>query len=185
MTTSCVEDKAEWAEFDRARRGDESAWRTLVMRHRARLMALAVLITGSNPASEDVVQETFTRALDARIHDSDGTVRGFLGTIAYRLAVKEKRRIRHHTEINETDHIDPNPGPLEGMLLDERNRSVAAAIRSIPEDQREALVLRCYGGHSYEAIAQLLDIPVGTAKSRVFYAVKSCREILKRKGVLE
>ena len=60
----------------------------------------------------------------------------------------------------------------------------AEAIRGLDDKYREVLVLRFYADHSYEEIADLLRIPLGTVKSRMFNAVKTCRMILKDKGIL-
>ncbi len=174
----------EWDCFFRGRQGDAEAWRVLTERYWPRLAALALLITGSGAAAEDVVQDTFVRALGATITDTSGTVHGLLGTIAYRLAVKEAQRTRRQVRLDSMERHDGDEGPLERVLKDERQRLVAGAIGNLNAEHRDVLLLRCYGGHSYEEIAGLLDIPIGTVKSRIFYAVKSCREILRRKGVL-
>ena len=143
------------------------------------------MITGSAAAADDVVQETFVRALDARLKNTKGTVQGFLGTIAYRLALKESKRARRNTRLEGLDTIDPSHNPLDNVLIDERDRQVAHAIGTLDVDHRDVLVLRFYGSHSYEEIAGLLEVPLGTVKSRIFYAVKSCREVLREKGVLK
>jgi len=131
------------------------------------------------------VQETFIRALNAELKNTVGTVQGYLATIAYRLALKETKRARRNVELNEFDQLDQKPNPLDIVLINERDRLVADAIRSLDVDHRDALVLRFYGGHSFDEIAGLLKIPPGTVKSRVFYAVKSCRQLLREKGVSE
>jgi RNA polymerase sigma-70 factor (ECF subfamily) len=61
---------------------------------------------------------------------------------------------------------------------------VARALRTLDAEHRDVLVLRFYGGYSYEEIAKIVEAPLGTVKSRIFYAVKSCRETLQQKGVL-
>jgi RNA polymerase sigma-70 factor (ECF subfamily) len=160
------------------------AWRVLIGDYQTRLTALALLITGSSAAAEDVVQETFVRALRARIKNTAGSVGGFLGTIAYRLALKEAKRQRRNVRLDSEDMPDNSRNPLESILSDERDRHVAEAIGALGAEHRDVLLLRCYGGQSYDEIARLLQIPVGTVKSRIFYAVKSCREMLRRKGVL-
>jgi len=175
---------SDWECFVRAQRGDETAWRVLVEQHQARLLALALFITGSAIAADDVVQETFVRALGVKMRDTAGTVQGFLSTIAYRLALKEAKRVRRNTELDELDLPDHGQNALEGILNDERDRSVARAIRTLDAEHRDVLVLRFYGGYSYEEIAKIVEAPLGTVKSRIFYAVKSCRETLQQKGVL-
>ena len=176
---------SEWDCLIRAQRGDEMAWRLLVGRYQPRLTALALFITGSAAAAEDVVQETFVRALRARIRQMTGTVQGFLGTIAYRLALKEANRAKRHTEVESLDLPDTGDSPLDQILKDERDRLVADAIGALDAGHRDVLILRFYGAYSYEQIGEILDLPLGTVKSRVFYAVKSCREILRQKGVLK
>ena len=177
--------EADWNRFFRARAGDEQAWREVVDCYRSRLTALALMITRSPASAEDVVQETFLRSLNAVIDSATGTVHGYLGTIAYRLAVKEARRNQRDTDIFPHDRIDEHPDPMEAMLLRERDRTVARAIQLLPRDHRDVLLLRSYGGHSYEQIANLLDIPIGTVKSRIFNAVKACRETLRKEGVID
>lgn len=176
---------SDWERLVRAQRGDEASCRELIDQHQARLVALALLITGCAAAADDVVQETFVRALHSRLKDTNGTVQGFLGTIAYRLALKESKRAGRNTRLELLDPPDRSPGPLENVIIDERDRLVACAIGALDHDHREVLVLRFYGGQSYEEIAGLLKIPLGTVKSRLFYAVKSCREMLREKGVLK
>ncbi|MEW5701912.1 MAG: RNA polymerase sigma factor [Candidatus Zixiibacteriota bacterium] len=174
-----------WEYFHRARRGDDRAWRVLIKEHRARLGALALLITGSDAAADDVVQETFIRALRADIGHHQGTVGGYLGTIAYRLAVKETERSRRNVKLDGQDPQDHRQNALERILADERDRLVVEVIRALSAEHRDVLVLRFYGSHSYEEIAELVRAPLGTVKSRIFYAVKSCRQMLRQKGILE
>lgn len=175
----------DWDCFIRAQQGHEPSCRDLIDKFQSRLMALAILVTGSPAAAKDIVQETFIRAINVKLKNTAGTVQGYLATIAYRLALKELKQERRNTELNETDYLDERPNSLDSVLINEQERLVACAIRSLDTEHRDALVLRFYGGHSFEEIAGLLDIPLGTAKSRVFYAVKSCREILWEKGVFE
>lgn len=175
---------SKWDCLIRAQQGDETSCREVIKQYQTRLTALALLITGSAAAADDVVQETFIRALVAKLKNTKGTVLGFLGAIAYRLALKESKRIRRNVNLDRLDLLDQTPNPLDNVLIDERDRLVARAIGTLNADHRDVLVLRFYGGHSYEEIAELLKIPLGTVKSRLFYAVKSCREILREKGVL-
>ena len=175
----------DWQRFLRAREGDHESWRELVETYRSRLTALALLITGSHAAADDVVQETFVRAAEAVVRDTRGTVHGFFGTIAYRLAVKESKRRTRLVNLEATESVDDRPNALETVLRDERDLLVAETIRELSRDHRDVLLLRFYGGHSYEEIAELTELPLGTVKSRIFYAVKSCRYVLRKKGVLE
>ena len=176
---------SEWECFLRARQGDELAWRLLMGRYGTRLNAMALMITGNAAAADDVVQETFVRAFRASIKRCTGTVNGFLGTIAYRLALKEVKREKRHVKLDGIEPIDQAEDPLDKVLKDERDRCVVDAIGDLEAVHRDVLILRFYGDHSYEEIADLLQVPLGTVKSRIFHAVKSCRETLRLKGVLQ
>jgi RNA polymerase sigma-70 factor (ECF subfamily) len=175
----------EWELFFRARGGNEKAWRELVGKFQTRLAALALLITGSAAATDDIVQETFLRAFEAGIRNTAGTVSGYLGTIAYRLALKEVKRLRREADLEGKYLPDDSGNPLESILTRERDRLVAEAIGALDDAHRETLVLRFYGGHSYDEIASILQIPSGTVKSRMFNAVATCRMLLRQKGVLK
>jgi len=175
---------SDWHCFIKAQKGDEKSWRLLIEKYQTRLSALALLITGSSTAVDDIVQDTFLKAMAAKIKNSDGTVQGYLGTIAYRLAVKESKRNQRYVEISELDRHESGDNPLENILNNERDRMVASAINNLDNAHRDILLLRFYAGLSYDEIAVLLDIPLGTVKSRIFYAVKSCRDMLTEKGVL-
>jgi RNA polymerase sigma-70 factor (ECF subfamily) len=184
MRGACRAVNSEWDCFTRAQQGDELSWRLLVGQHRRRLTAVALLVTGSVSAAEDIVQETFLRAIKARIKHHSGTVNGFLGTIAYRLAVKEARRAKQHEGLGGPALTDSDSTALDRLLKNEQERLVIEAIRALDDKHREVLVLRFYGGYSYEEIADLLQVAIGTVKSRMFNAVKACRETLRQKGVI-
>jgi len=175
----------EWARLHRAQKGEEKSWHKIIGHYRPRLAAMVLLMTGSPSATEDILQETFLRAMSAEIGHYSGSVRGFLGTIAYRLAVKESRRSNRHTNLDSIDLRDDTDNPLRALLKSERERYLADTIRSLSMEQRKVLILRFYGEFSYAEISQLIDVPLGTVKSRIFYAVKTCREILREKGILE
>lgn len=171
---------SDWELARSARNGSESAWRKLIEIHHDRLIRMTFLITGSMPAAQDVVQETFVRLLQKKPKHFSGSFSGYLTTIAYRLALKEKKRQGRIRPLDSTDEVTCSPTPMDDVLNSERDRIIANAIRTLNDIHRDIIVLRFYGGHSYEAIANMLNVPVGTVKSRIFYAIKKCGEIIKR-----
>ncbi len=174
---------SDWVCLALAREGDESAWRILFQRHHAVLLRMTSLITGSNDAAEDLVQESFVRLMDCDIRHQEGSFRAYLTTIAYRLALKERQRTHVDHRLSGDIVADDVPSPLEMAIQSERDRLIVRVIQSLPIHQKEILVLRFYGGHSYEEIAAITETPIGTVKSRIFYAVKTCRTELKRRGI--
>ena len=173
----------DWSCLDRAREGDESAWQSLFDRYYQSLVKLAFFITGSFENARDVAQESFVSLLHARVHHHRGNFKSFLMTIAYRLALKERMRRHPLAKLEIESTTDDSPSSLERVVTDETDRLIVLAIQALAIEYREVLTLRFFGEHSYEEIAEIMEIPIGTVKSRIFYAIKTCREKLKEQGV--
>jgi len=173
----------DWRILERARAGDENAWRELFRRHYPALVKITSSMAGSLAAGNDIAQESFVRLLGARIEHHEGTLRSLLATIAYRLAVKEARRLRLYDHTETARMADETPSPLEQLVKEDTDRMIARLVQRLPREQREVLTLRFFGGCSYEEIARITGVPLGTVKSRIFYAVKTCRDKLKERGV--
>jgi len=173
-----------WDELARARNGSREAWRTLFEQHSPRLLRMTLLMTGSTDAARDCVQETFVRVLNSAVHHQDGSLRAYLSTIAYRLALKETMRLRRLVPADTLDSASSDPSPLDDAIADERQREVARVLRALPAGHREVLILRLHGQHSYEEIAGITGLPLGTVKSRIFNAVKRARTMMKKRGVI-
>jgi RNA polymerase sigma-70 factor (ECF subfamily) len=175
----------DWHCLALAHGGDEVAWRVLFQRYYPVLLRMASCITGSRDTAHDLAQESFVRLLRARANHQSGSFRAYLTTITYRLALKERKRQSSKHELETVPLADDSPSPLELAIQNETDRLIFRAIQSLPGEQREILALRFFGGHSYEEVAHITGIPIGTVKSRIFYAVKSCREKLKEQGVFQ
>jgi len=176
---------SDWECLAQARGGSDAAWLLLMQRHFARLTALALLIVQRPETAEDIAQDAMVKLYESQLAHHSGTVGGWLTTIVYRQALKTKQRAARHTELEARELVDAAPSPLQRLLASERDRSVTAAVRRLDDDHRATLALRFYGGYSYEEIAALMNVPLGTVKSRIFYAVKMCREFLRKDGLLE
>jgi RNA polymerase sigma-70 factor (ECF subfamily) len=174
---------AGWAELARARNGDRSAWQALFARYAPGLIRMTAMITGSPDAARDCVQETFVRLLSSAASDRGTSLRAYLSTIAYRLALKEQQRWHRQGPGGTTGTVSTDPSPLDLVITDDRQRDVARILLSLPDQHREVLVLRFYGEHSYEEIARITGVPLGTVKSRIFNAVKSARVLMKKRGI--
>ena len=176
---------SDWDYLNSAISGDEKACEFIFNKYNKSLIRMTSLITGSLDAAKDIVQETFYRLINSRIKHQQGSFKTYLTTIAFRLALKEKYRTKKSQLIDEYNLMEDSVSLLEDHISKETQKNVFHAIHCLHPDHRDILVLRFYGEHSYEEIADITQIPVGTVKSRIFYAVKACREKLKEKGVLE
>ena len=169
----------------RAQRGDERAWRDLIEHYQRPVHALVwrLLAGRSRHRTEDLVQETFVRVLRALPKfDPTGpaTLSTWILTIATRLVLNELRR--------------PEPASLEREPLggehadhaSERARlgaAIAGGVARLPEGQRAVLVLREYHDLDYAEIADVLELDVGTVKSRLSRAREALRDHLIAIGV--
>ena len=174
----------DWQCLDLARRGDETAWRALFHRHYGPLVRMTACMTGSLDTAQDVAQESFVRLLRVRISHRTGSFKSYVSTIAYHLALKERKRRASSRNLDSMDIVDGSPSPLEKAIQDETDRIIFRVIQMLADGQREILALRYFGGHSYEEIARMANLPIGTVKSRIFYAIKICREKLRDEGVV-
>lgn len=176
---------SDWDCLRLARTGDETAWRILLDRHQQKLMKTACLLTGSLESAKDIIQESLYRLLRKEPAHTEGSFPAYAATIVYRLALKEKKRAARHPQLNTDYQEEHSPSPLEAVLTLEKNRLLAGVIESLDDHHRNILVLRFYGSLTYEEIAEITEVPIGTVKSRLFHAVKNCRKKLSEKGIIE
>lgn len=154
--------------------------------HLDSLYRVALRLTGNPSESDDLVQETMLKAYRAWHQFQQGTnAKGWLLTILRHAFINEYRRRRRHPETVDLDTIEPysvfeelqdeDPqGTFFDRIVDDE---VLRAIDQLPEQFRETVVLSDVEGLSYEEIARMLDVPVGTVKSRLFRA----RRLLQQK----
>ena len=165
----------------RAQRGDEQAWRALIARFQDPVHALIWRLFAGRARHrvEDLVQETFVRVLQARAGFDPGgpaSLSTWILTIATRLALNELRR-------PEFAALDAEPAARERAdHATERQRlaaAIAACVAELPEPQRVVLVLREYHGLDYHEIAGVLELELGTVKSRLARARIALRDGLR------
>jgi RNA polymerase sigma-70 factor (ECF subfamily) len=166
----------------RCRAGDERAYRELVERFQRPVYTVAFRMLRSAEDAEDVTQETFVRvfrALDR--YDPARSFEAWLFTITTRLSIDLLRRrkvrpvslVRRDAESDEEQHIDvEDPGlrPDELASHAEEERKTKSLIDSLPPHYRVVVVLRHQQDLSYEEIAEVLHLPLGTVKARIHRA---------------
>lgn len=173
---------------NRARSGDKRALETLVERHAPRVNRLAAHLLGDLEEARDAAQESLVK-LCTRLRQFRGEAQ--FGTWLHRLVVNTCRdrmawqRVRR-TEpllLEETATGDGGDGdPARLALLGDLRREVADALAKLSRDQRIAVVLRDSFGLSYEEIARVARMPVGTAKCYVHRARNRLRARLEEQA---
>lgn len=184
--------------IDRAQRGDRSAFDDLIRKHERRAYQYAYRLTSNPEEACDVVADSFIR-----VH---GALANFKGNSAFTtwlyriitncfldLRKRDKGRfnvsldqavVSHGEGEMERQVEDDGPGPGDLAEQGERARSLTTAVGKLPEYQRAMIVMYHAEGLAYEEIAEALDLPIGTVKSRLNRARLQMREHLVKDSEL-
>lgn len=170
---------------DRALGGDSAAFGELVCRHQDRLHNGLLHLCGSPDDALDIAQEAFVKAyLKLGTFRRNSAFYTWLYRIAFNLLMTERRGRRRPLSLDErqstgNDPVDCETNPMTELLRQDRVQSVKSAMADLGEDHRHVLVLREIEGCDYETIAELLDVPLGTVRSRLHRARLELRERLR------
>lgn len=162
---------------------DADAFSMVYDRHSSAVYGLSYRMCGQNALAEDVTQEAFAclwRKANS-YHASKGSLRSWLLTLTHHQAVDALRRQSSHTR----GAHSYDPADLEGMLqssqpatdLSERDRMLTH-LSLIPENQQQVVLMAFYGGFTHTEIAEILEVPAGTVKSRMHTALSRLRVLL-------
>jgi len=184
--------EADQALVERVQAGDKQAFGLLVAKYQRKLMRLVMRLVRDAAEAEDVVQEAFIKAYRA--------LPAFRGESAfytwlYRIGVNtaknwliaQGRRAPTSTEVDSEEAESYEDGELlrdvdtpERLLMSKQiAETVNAAMTMLPEELRTAITLREIDGLSYEEIAQVMDCPIGTVRSRIFRAREAIAQKLR------
>jgi RNA polymerase sigma-70 factor (ECF subfamily) len=178
---------ADAALIERVKLGDVKAFEMLVVKYQRRIERLIGRMVRDVDLVEDIAQETFIRAYRA-LHQFRGDAQFY--TWLYRIAVNTAKKalvdMKRDPTISESamrpsseeDDETYRPGnepisdetPESVLAANEIARVVEAAMEALPSELRQAVTLREIEGMSYEEIAEVMDCPIGTVRSRIFRA---------------
>ena len=159
--------------------------RALHDEHSGALTRFVYHLTGDSALAQDVVQETLLRAWKHPdiLEGSTGSARAWLFTVARNLVIDERRSAHHRHELA-TGTIPEQSSPDQiDKILDAW--LVSDALASLSEEHRAVLVHTYYLGRSVAETASQLDVPAGTVKSRMHYALRALRLALQERGVTQ
>lgn len=171
----------------RARRGDREAFTQLIVQYQVPLYNMALRMVGGPEDAADIAQEAFLRAWEKIRTLREAPFKSWLFQIAANLCYDHFRRGRRYGTMPEDEQAGKvvglgiaTPDPQERAEANERNRLVRQSIAALEHDMRMAIVLRDVNGLSYDEIAGVLRVPLGTVKSRIARARAQVQESLQR-----
>jgi len=176
-----IDDQLDEQLVTRAQQGDKRAFELLVRKYQYKIIQLVGRLVGDADAP-DVAQETFIKAYRA--------LNGFRGQSAfytwlYRIGINTAKNyivargrrpqgqdidVGDAEQYGHTEHLSDVDTPESVVLSEEIKRKVGEAIAKLPPDLRQAITLRELEGLSYEEIAEIMNCPIGTVRSRIFRA---------------
>jgi RNA polymerase sigma-70 factor (ECF subfamily) len=175
----------------RVQRGDKTAFDLLVLKYQHRIGAVIGRFVHDYAECQDIAQESFIRAYRA-IGNFRGDSQFY--TWLYRIAVNtaknhlvasKRRPPTSDVEADDAEHfagaarMHDHDTPEHELLREEIAREVSNTVAALPEELRQAITLREIEGLSYEEIAETMDCPIGTVRSRIFRAREAIAERLK------
>ena len=184
---------SDHALIEATKQGDEAAFAEIVNRYRNPITNFLYRFLNDYEEAVDLAQETFVRVYFAieRYH-TDYAFSTYIYRIATNLAISEIRKRKRRTLLSLTGLFQTEDGsetefqlsdekslPDEDLIEDERNRVIARAIAALPDKYRAPIILREIEDKSYEEIAQILGLGLGTTKSRISRARNLLKEKLK------
>jgi RNA polymerase sigma-70 factor (ECF subfamily) len=170
------------------KKGNKKAYEELVRHYMTDAFLTARAFVDNPEDARDLSQDAFVKAYQAR--DKFDPDRPFYPWL-YRILKNHclnflKRGARRTTPLYYDDNPDRErfasntPTPLQNLEKEERKAIVRLAIRHLSEDHREIIILKNFKGYAYADIARILDIPIGTVMSRLYYARKALKELIER-----
>lgn len=174
-----------------AQKGDKSAFDALVTKYHLKVVNLVMRFVKDNDDAQDVAQEAFIKAYRG--------LKNFRGDSAfytwlYRIAInsaknylvsQSRKTPTYAVDIEDAEHIESATAlkeydtPEGNMLTSEIEQTVYKAIKELPEDLKTAITLRELEGMTYDEIADVMECPIGTVRSRIFRAREAIDKHLK------
>ena len=162
----------------RCRAGDREAWELIVRQRHTRVYNLAFRFTGRAEEAEDLTQEVFLKVYRTLhlFRPESGALDTWISRVARNHCIDHYRKFKtergntapledhHETLARPTSHVET---PDESLNRREASERVQMLLARLPQDQREAVILRDLEELTYEEIADLLKVPIGTVKSRI------------------
>ena len=166
--------------------GKESAFAELLNRHKQKVFTTIIMIVKDRYIAEDLLQEAFIKAIDRMkrgVYNEEGKFGPWIARIAYNLAIDHFRKAKRHPTIVTEDGssvfntIEFSESSYEDeQIKADTHQRVRQLIETLPENQKEVLVMRHYAEMSFQEIAETTGVSINTALGRMRYALINLRK---------
>ena len=177
--------------------GDEGAFGVLFQRYEGPALSFINRLVGDQSRTEALGQEAFLRIFkDAKSYQYPRSFTTWFYTIVRNLCKNELRWRSRHPTVSIEDNLSSSHGgedsarvgdylqseatsPLDEMVIRERDQRLEKALEMLPEAEREVLILNRFQGLKYREIAEVIGVPVGTVRARIYSALERLRKAIK------
>lgn len=166
--------------------GKESAFAELLNRHKQKVFTTIIMIVKDRYIAEDLLQEAFIKAIDRMkrgVYNEEGKFGPWIARIAYNLAIDHFRKAKRYPTIVTEDGssvfntIEFSESSYEDeQIKADTHQRVRQLIETLPENQKEVLVMRHYAEMSFQEIAETTGVSINTALGRMRYALINLRK---------
>jgi RNA polymerase sigma-70 factor (ECF subfamily) len=174
--------------------GDETAFETLLQRYKGKIYTSIYLFVKDRALAEDIFQEVFIKIIDTLRkgkYNHEGKFVQWAMRISYNMCVDYHRRNKRRSHINPTDEFDIFDVLRVGddaadtlIMRSETHTRIRRLVDSLPEEQREVVILRHYADMSFKEIASLTRVSINTALGRMRYALINIRKMMVEREIV-
>lgn len=175
-------------------KGDQSAIESLINRHRSKVYTYILLTIKNQQLAEDLFQETFIKVIQSLRggkYRDNGRFLSWVIRIAHNLIIDHFRKEKQMNSVSNDDtEVDLfnskklSDDNIEELIISSQIKTeIRILINELPDDQREVVLLRHYGGLSFKEIANQTDVSINTALGRMRYALINLRKLIEEKNL--
>lgn len=173
--------------------GNESAFEVLLSRHKDRIYTQIYMLVRDEELANDIFQETFVkviRTLKMGRYNEEGKFLPWVMRIAHNLSIDHFRKSKKMPYVRESDDYSPfasiprDEKNVEDEWIDNViNEDVRKLVEELPEEQREVVMMRHYGGMSFKEIAERSNVSINTSLGRMRYALINMRKMIEKHDI--
>lgn len=173
--------------------GDESALKTLILRHERKIFTYILSSVKNKELAEDLFQDTFVKVINTlRLgkYKDEGHFVQWVMRIANNLKIDYFRRSQHlpmysNDDFNVLDNIGIEEASIEQKIIQEQiYKDARDLVQHLPQEQRQVLEMRIYHDLSFKEIAEKTNVSINTALGRMHYAIANLRKLMEEKHVV-